>query len=212
MKCIDVFISEFTEPFPESVWNSYYQLLPLELKKKNDCQRRWQEKHSNLIGKLLLNEALLKYGYKEALLNLKYNRYGRPYIDEIIDFNISHSGKYVICTIGRNIKLGVDIEKVEFINFNDYINTMNEREWGYINNSNNSYFSFFQYWSIKESVIKAVGKGLSIPLKSIYIKNTEAYYGEKRWFIKELCIDKNYSCYLAIDNPHVTIKVNKLIF
>ncbi|MDR2383938.1 MAG: 4'-phosphopantetheinyl transferase superfamily protein [Prevotellaceae bacterium] len=34
----------------------------------------------------------------------------------------------------------------------------------------NPFFTFYDYWTIKESVIKAEGRGLSIPLKNIFVK------------------------------------------
>ena len=48
-------------------------------------------------------------------------------------------------------------------------------------------------------VIKADGRGLSIPLQNIKIKYDMAFYEEKMWHIKPISINCNYTCHLATD-------------
>jgi 4'-phosphopantetheinyl transferase len=212
MVLVDILFAKFTEHFTQSVLNSYLRLLPVNLQQKNARFLRWQDKHSHLIGKLLLDEGLKQYGYKKTLTELKYSPFGRPYLNESVDFNISHSGNYVICAIANNARLGIDIEKVEKIDCSDFINILRTEEWEDIVNSTDPAFTFFQYWAMKESVIKAEGKGLSIPLKSICIKNKEARFNGKIWFLRKLPIDKNYSCYLAINDPDFDVRICEIGF
>jgi 4'-phosphopantetheinyl transferase len=209
---VDILFTKFTEHFTQSIFNSYLRLLPIELQKKNSRFLRWQDKHSHLLGKLLLNKGLKNYGYENLLAELKYSHYGRPYLNEFIDFNISHSGNYVICAIANDSQLGIDIEKIEEINFSEFVDILRDEEWNQIVNSTNPLFTFYEYWTMKESVIKAEGRGLSIPLKDIFIKNNNACLNEKIWFLKKIQIDEEYSCHLVINNSEFDIQTQKIFF
>ena len=162
---------------------------------------------------MLLKEGLKKMGLKENILSeIKYDRYLRPFIEENIDFNLSHSGNYVICALARDIKLGVDIERVSEIDFNDFTQTMNTQQWNVILQSPCPLYTFFRYWTIKESVVKAIGKGLQIPLKQIKVRSGLAEYGIEKWFLTKLYIDEKYPCTLATSSPNVNIKLNFIDF
>src|ERR1044072_4992363 len=139
--------------------------MPEPLQEKNLKYLRWQDRHAHLFGKMLLGEALQKFGLDSTCLHtLQYNEYDRPYIPGDIDFNISHAGEYVLCAIGRNVRLGIDIEKIHAVDFSDFENVMTDEQWKIIKNNDNPLKTFFSYWAIKESVIKADSRGLSIPL------------------------------------------------
>ena len=209
---VNILFSRFTEPFNQSVWALYLSLLPTDIQKRNSGFLRWQDQHSHLIGKLLLKKGLKEIGYEKSLTELKYNQYGRPYLNEKFDFNTSHSGDYVICAIANDVRLGIDIEKVDNIDIADFKNLMRISEWESIVNSKCPNLTFFQYWTIKESVIKADGRGLSIPLKDIYINNEEACLKGKTWFFKKIQIDNDYSCCLATNNSEIDIHMHKICF
>ncbi len=105
-----------------------------------------------------------------------YNNYDRPYINDIIDFNIYHSGNYVVCAIGQDLKHGIDIEKVQDIDFKNFKKVMTDMQWQDIIRSKSPGSAFFKYWTIKESVIKTDSRGLSIPLLDIHVENNKVIY------------------------------------
>ncbi|PNZ91194.1 4'-phosphopantetheinyl transferase, partial [Staphylococcus delphini] len=84
----------------------------------------------------------------------------------------SHSGKWIICAI-HSQKIGVDIEKVRYLDFNILIQSFSKYEKSYFTNVGEDDISktFFYIWTLKESYVKALGKGLYIPLNSFTIKN-----------------------------------------
>lgn len=199
---IKLFYTHFKSPLPASLFDTYLSYLPDQLKAKNACYKRWQDRMAHLLGKMLLLKALRSYKYPaNALNNLVYDDNKRPGINDKIDFNISHSGSYVICAIAEGIHLGIDIEAINPVDFGDFTITMTEKEWLEIEGAENPIKSFFRYWTIKESVIKADGRGLGIPLRDIRIENNRAQVGEKKWYLKECSIDPEYSCFLAADMP-----------
>ncbi|MCK5683598.1 4'-phosphopantetheinyl transferase superfamily protein [bacterium] len=112
-------------------------------------------------------------------ISFTYNHYGRPLLDPKIyntslKFNLSYSDDGIIIGITFNRKIGVDIETLdrdvkELVTISKNFFTENE-----CNNICNTPIKeqnllFLKYWVRKEAYIKAVGKGLSIPLHSFEI-------------------------------------------
>jgi len=123
-------------------------LLPNETQQKILRYRRWQDRHAALFRRLLLKMALLEAGYPSSCLELlQFDNYNRPSIDSNIDFNISHSGNYVLCAISRTGRIGIDIEFIKDIDINYYRNFMSNNEA--------PIRRFHDYWTIKESVMDA---------------------------------------------------------
>ena len=96
----------------------------------------------------------LKVISKKSLKN------GKPLIDGI-HFNISHSGHQVICGFSNEGQLGVDLEKISPIDFEDFTSVFSVQEWAAIKNANNPIRAFYWFWTRKESIIKALGHNLS---------------------------------------------------
>lgn len=93
-------------------------------------------------------------------------------LQEGIPFNLSHSGKYVLCSIApKGEKVGCDVEKVaefrekvakRFYCDSEYQIIMSQSEemrteW------------FYRYWVLKESFMKATRKGIGLPINSFEI-------------------------------------------
>ena len=192
-----------------SLFDHYLSLLPAEMQNRNRRFRQWKDRLLHLAGKLLLLQALQDFGYdNQVLCLLRYNEYGRPYLPGAdIDFNIAHSGDYVLCAVGQQARLGVDIEKISQVDFADFTNVMTPEQWARINNSPDPLHSFFNCWAIKESVIKADSRGLSIPLNDIFIGNETATCNGRTWYLKQLNIDEGYCAFLATDKSGHAVSV-----
>ncbi len=130
-----------------------------------------------------------------------YNEYGKPFVENFSDFhfNLSHSGEWVVCTTA-NFNVGIDIEKGseieafklahEFFSEEDFYDISNM-------NSDEQINYFYDLWTLKESYIKTIGKGLYIPLNSFSIKKesrTLISYKNipKNFYFKQYNIDSNY--------------------
>ena len=209
---IQIQYSRFNEKLSDQDWNMYFHSLPEAIKKRiNRCQR-WQDRHAVLFGRLLLLECLKKYGYpSDSLHNILFDRYGRPYLYHNIDFNISHSGEYVVCSITDEGKVGIDIEKIKPIDLADYEQYMTSEQLGNIKKDANDYNKFYAYWTIKESVLKADGRGLLVPLENIIIEGEKAILFDNKWYLNQINIGIEYCCYLASKNrnPKIDIKEHK---
>lgn len=121
---------------------------------------------------LLLNHALKKYGIDGKTAEYSVNPYGKPYLNgQNIFFNISHSGKYVICaTAGEEI--GIDIQKSVRCAANTANRFFHPDEQLYIKSlpAADRPAAFLRLWTLKESYIKALGKGIANMLRSFSVK------------------------------------------
>lgn len=105
-------------------------------------------------------------------------KYGKPYLPQNlgISFNISHSGKWVVCALS-NDEVGIDIEKISFDLDIDVSKYFHKNESKIINSflGKPKYYSFYRFWTAKESYLKCTGRGLSQPLNSFYVHNGFIY-------------------------------------
>ncbi|MEG4938681.1 4'-phosphopantetheinyl transferase superfamily protein [Microcoleus sp. F4-D5] len=107
------------------------------------------------------------------IFRFDYNPYGKPSLiaaqgGNTLRFNLSHSGNIALIAITKNRDIGVDIES---INPNFSCLEIAEKFFSPLEHSvlrllpkHLQSRAFFTCWTRKEAYIKAVGKGLSIPL------------------------------------------------
>lgn len=199
MPAIDIFFTSFEYQMKQCLFEDRLSLLPLDLQERNSRYIHWQNRHAHLFGRLLLLEALKLYGIEKDSWNcVAYDSYQRPYLTlPEYDFNISHSGNFVVCAIGKNIRLGIDIEKNKKIDFSNFKSIMTPEQWDEINHAEYPLKEFYKYWTIKESVIKADGRGFFIPFDKLELKNDIVQYDDRLWFVQVLAFNSKYSAALA---------------
>ncbi|AHM58282.1 4'-phosphopantetheinyl transferase [Flammeovirgaceae bacterium 311] len=194
-------------------YQKYLDQLPAEFQNQILKYRNWEDAQRSLYGKLLLKsglEYLQLNGYK--LSDIKYSAHQRPYFDHTFDFNIAHSGEFVLCAISKTHKVGVDIEEVRATELNDFHDYFNGQEWEKIINSNQHFHEFYKLWTQKEAIIKASGEGLSIPLKEVLIKDNEAVVNNEKWHLIPLSLNQDYVSYLATDSDSSEVTVQQIEF
>lgn len=121
-----------------------------------------------------LFEKSLKIGQKTKWLpkhlrtDIIKGSHGKPYLryHPYLYFNLSHTSGLVACVIAEQ-EVGIDIEvmrpyKKAVIS---KVCTPLEQQW--IQEATDPNEAFFKLWTLKESVIKAEGVGLSYPLKQL---------------------------------------------
>ena len=142
---------------------------------QQDILRFKQEKdrHRKLVSSLLLR-FFLKNFLNLSEYSVSKNKYGKPYLKAYPDFhfNMSHSGNWVVGSVSDK-PLGIDIERIS--TFHDFMGIAkrfySEKEYAFLleHDEKLRLEIFYDIWTKKESLIKAVGKGLSIPLKSFTV-------------------------------------------
>lgn len=183
--------------------------MPGHVRTRISRYRRWEDRQAGLFGKLLLAEGLMRCGYPpEHLRNLVWDASGRPFLDIAMDFNISHSCEYVVCAFCSEGRVGIDIEEVRPIDISDFKAQMTRDQWEMTMASENRLEKFFGLWTQKEAVIKADGRGLSIPLDEIILEGEKAFFAGDIWGVKKVRIADGYCCHVATSgkNPEACIE------
>jgi len=183
--------------------------MPPEVHDKAAKYRRWQDAQAFLWGRYLLATALQYFNLDKNLLQqIQYTAYNKPYLPIPFDFNISHAGDYVVCAFAAT-KTGIDMEQIRPVTLDDFTGCFTVGELNTIQQAPNIYREFFRHWTIKEAVIKADGKGLSIPLDTISVADKMQVAGNT-WFIHPLDIAPGYMTHLATNAPHTAIEIEQV--
>ena len=129
-----------------------------------------------------------------------------------MDFNISHSGAYVVCALCTAGRVGIDIEEIRPIDIQDFIAQMTRNQWESLRASKNRLEAFFSLWTQKEAVIKADGRGIAIPLNEIIVEGEKAFLADDIWRMKEVRIADGYCCHLATNRKNQEVRTEKIYF
>ncbi|MEN5378515.1 4'-phosphopantetheinyl transferase family protein [Sphingobacterium kitahiroshimense] len=147
-------------PLKENVFFNLLEKIPPSFRTKILKFKRWEDRYTSLMGKILLRHLLISIGYSDdCLQKLTIGEYGKPFIDGNVDFNISHSDGFVVCAISDSSNIGVDTEKIVEFDINSVLDILRQDEKEKLLR-NFSLDIFYDFWTKKESVIKAMGRGV----------------------------------------------------
>jgi 4'-phosphopantetheinyl transferase len=100
---------------------------------------------------------------------LAFGKHEKPYLPgSDIQFNLSHSGAYILIAVGREIH-GVDIERMERrLNLEGLAGRyFSPAEYAWWEAQGKARQAFFKVWTHKESYLKATGQGISLELAGV---------------------------------------------
>ncbi|MBQ6098382.1 MAG: 4'-phosphopantetheinyl transferase superfamily protein [Methanobrevibacter sp.] len=146
-----------------------YGLVSKNRQEKIDFYRFDKDKKLSCGAYLLLKKLLSEENINDPIF--KSQKYGKAYISNYknIHFNLSHSGKIVLCAISDK-EVGVDVEYIDpEIDLNIAKHYFYNSEYENIMNAKNKSEEFFKYWVLKESYMKYTGLGMNLELKSFEI-------------------------------------------
>ena len=148
---------------------SFNKLLPYVKEYRRDKISKLslvKSKYLSLAVELLIKKACEDFGIDYQKEEIVFNQHGKPlFKNSSYQFNTAHSGDYALCVIS-DVECGCDIERVK-----EYKERVAERffsanEKQYLELSNEKEDLFYRLWTLKESYLKCIGKGLSVPLNS----------------------------------------------
>lgn len=146
-----------------------YGLVSKSRQEKMDFYRFDKDKKLSCGAYLLLKKLLSEKKIADPIF--KTGKYGKAYICnyENVHFNLSHSGKIVLCAIS-DMEVGADVEYIDpEIDLDIAKNYFFNREYKSIMKSDNPSEEFFNYWVLKESYMKYTGLGMNLKLDSFEI-------------------------------------------
>ena len=123
-------------------------------------------KHLSAGAGLLLDNMLSEHGLRERDMQYSEGEHGKPFFvnHPELHFNLSHSGNLVACALGHR-PVGVDVQQlvadlrpslVRYIMSDQEIAALDA-----LTTASAKSLLFTQLWTLKESYVKATGRGLS---------------------------------------------------
>jgi 4'-phosphopantetheinyl transferase len=209
----------------------YTSLLSLTEQADANRRRVGQVRDHFTLGRaclrVLLGNAL---GIDSSYVSITKGAHGKPETPAIggpsISFNVAHSKGTVLIALGRQGAVGVDVEYVDrsidimevaLANF-----TENEsRSLEAIADPETRLRTFCCYWTRKEAIVKADGRGLLLPLssfdvsfesrsmQSIRVSESPGEEG-KLYFVSDLDLGNNAVAALALESPDC--RVRRMVF
>jgi 4'-phosphopantetheinyl transferase len=168
-----------------------------------------------LFARTLLRQLLGAYlRLNPEQVEFHYTNFGKPYLASTdqrqqFEFNLSHSGEIVLIAVTPDAPIGVDVEKIHdlpnldliaarFFSYGEQLdlNKLSGQE---------KVSAFYHCWTRKESVIKACGEGLSLPLDSFQVSLLPGEQIQVKhspdlrpWFLHNVIINPGYAAAVAV--------------
>lgn len=158
------------QDFREKKWDRY---LSEERKKAAERLRHGAEQLS-LGAEVLLNRSLRAWGVQLSLpAAYTRNRYGKPYLTDMPELyvNWSHSGTWVICVLSDR-EAGIDLQETRKEPKESLIRrVLQPKEQDYYAQvpEADRHRLFYEYWTVKESYLKALGTGFQTSLDTFFV-------------------------------------------
>lgn len=163
---------------------------------EDDAGRSRRETEHEL-GRALLKRALKeRYGVRAEPgqePELGTGAHGKPYLENYpqIHFNISHCKGRVVCAVGDEV-VGIDVEQIHPYKDGVLRKVLSPIEKEQMETAAEVLKQelFFRFWTLKESYVKAVGCGITVPLTEISFRLGEEgsvagnYPGWRFWQMK----------------------------
>ena len=174
---VEIYIVKINEGINASLINQVMSCLSSERRKRILKFRNIEDSRRSIISELLVRSlAMNKLKLNNAEITFGENAYKKPYLKSAtsFEFNVSHSGDWVVCAIDTE-PVGIDVEQIKPIDFDIAKNFFTAEEYRSLTLTKPSEQLpyFYELWTLKESYIKAVGIGLSLPLDSFSFRKDD---------------------------------------
>lgn len=189
---------------------AYAHLLTPEELVKSEGFVQQDDRNRFIIGRIYLRKLIEKYlkiPAEDVLFG--FLEYKKPYLLNVpnFNFNISHSGDFLIIGISQRWALGVDVEvmNTNMDLYNLIYDTMSTAEIGSILNSSAPREVFYKHWTRKEALLKGVGIGLTDRLKEISCNDglnlvpSELSSFASPWYVRSFSMENQYMVSIAHD-------------
>lgn len=174
MKNIKVYLMNMENVKDPRTFASWKEFLPKERWEKTVRPLKKEDRKTELAAWLLLYQALKAWGISEEKINADgaycYGGHGKPLRrNEEVCFNLSHSGKYVLCVVSE-MEIGCDIEKIKEVKWKLAKRFFSEKEYEIleeVERQKNPNETFTRFWVLRECYVKKTGEGLGVALAGL---------------------------------------------
>jgi 4'-phosphopantetheinyl transferase len=145
---------------------------------------------------------------------------GKPFLvnEPSLFFNISNSHEICVYAFSRDSEVGVDIEKIRNLPDLDQLieKNLTTREKAYFQKNPDHMLSlFFQFWTCKESYLKAIGEGMRLSPENIEfsledggirLRSVTFGFEEADWLFKRFTREGNYTGTLTYQRKETVVR------
>ncbi len=201
-------------------------VLSPEEKKKAAYYKFEPVQKSYIISQAVLRLLLAGYlnGYPSDVKIGVHNK-GKPFLmnDTSLNFNISNSYDICVFAFSRDGEVGIDLEKIRELPDIDQLieKNLTSREKAYVLKDPDQKLSrFFQFWTFKESYLKAIGEGMRLTPENldfaledgtISLRSVRLGVDASDWLFKGFTRDGNYTGTLTYKKKETVIREMNLV-
>ena len=182
---------------------------------------RTEDRVSFSIGRGILRCVLSKYlGSAPENIRFDYTSFGKPRLrinpeEPLLNFNVSHSNRWAVFAIGKNRKIGIDVEHIradlDVLGISRRFFSPQEADLIGSAPKDKRQRLFYKIWVRKEAYAKATGKGLSMPLSRFAVplgSHTPVILDNDKdlWLFHSISIDPDYASALVTTPPVTCIR------
>jgi len=168
-------------------------------------------------------------GQAPSAIGLVAGAYGKPELvdrqgNRDLEFNVAHSGGWVLIGVARGLSVGIDVERVrDFPGLEEIVSrwfASGEAKEILGLPSRQRVSAFFALWTLKEACHKALGVGLHAPLDRFRFPTAATVAAEPRsevpmsqvpgvrhegvtWSVWNLAVEEGYAAAVAVDRSGV---------
>ena len=206
---LQVYFAENDKEWSKDKLDEMMLPLPHDMLNKILAYKGWKERQSRILGKWMLMRLLETFEPGLTLGGLKYTEFNKPHFSPAhatggttnFDFSIAHSGDIVICAGIMNAQIGVDIEKILPIELTDYEDHLTDNEWKHIQHAPDIQKAFYEIWTKKEAIMKALGRGIDMELDKLDVCGDTVKYEDSTYWFSPLAMAHNYLAHIASNRP-----------
>ncbi|MCK5394685.1 MAG: 4'-phosphopantetheinyl transferase superfamily protein [Gammaproteobacteria bacterium] len=188
--------------YPDEIKNleilqAYRLILSTQENARQQRFRFEQDKHQYLVSHALVRKVLSRYcEIPPEKWVFTTNQHGRPEIASSIDcpalrFNLSHADGMAVCVVTLRKHCGVDVENTErqsrLLPLARRMFAQQELDVLLDTDDDEIGNKFFQYWTLREAYVKALGTGLGGSSKQFYFKVHE------QTSVVDICFANDYA-------------------
>lgn len=165
--------------FPsENDWSKASRSIQIEEKERIGRFVFKRDAKRSIIGQLMIRKFLSEATQLPwSQIKTKRDQNNKPIMEGMnFNFSVSHDGNFVVLAGEENSIVGIDIMRNCYKggkNINEFFRLMfrhfHVNEWAHINKGTDvkKINSFYRFWCLKESYVKATGTGLTVDLQKI---------------------------------------------
>ncbi len=202
---------------PASVYDQLLCLFDKDLQQYLSKKRNKNVQARSILAYAMLHKASMHLWNNSAPLSINFGTHGKPSLLGVPHWHIgiSHSGDYIAVALSPK-PIGIDIERIGSKQYMPIAQRFfSAQEVDYLQNLpiEKQRASFYQLWTLKESYVKALGKGLKISLSSFAFEQqmdnqwqlhtpAQEDTAAKAWHFQCLNILPNYSTAICGQTKH----------